>query len=68
MKVAYFAKKETVYELYSVELPPELENASEEKIKKWVDDKAENINYEKFMELIDAENDFDYEFDIVEYN
>ncbi len=68
MKYVTFAMKETSYGRYSTDLPPELENASEEEIKNWLESgSAENIQYEKHLDTESTEFAFDYEFSIEEY-
>lgn len=67
MKTVYFAMKETTYNRYSVTLPKEMENATEEEIKKYITEKDPEIQYEKHLDSENQEFDFDYEFDIRNY-
>ena len=66
MKTVYFAKKETSYSRYSVELPKELGNATEEEIKDYICSGNAAVEYVKHLDTPYAEPDFDYEFDIKE--
>lgn len=68
MKYVVFAMKETDYIRYDAPLPPELENASEEEVKKWLrSENVENVEYVKHLNTESAEFAFDYEFEIREY-
>jgi hypothetical protein len=68
MKYVSFAMKEISYSRYDTALPPEMENASEEEIKQWLEDgNAEFIEYVKHLDTESAEFAFDYEFEISEY-
>ncbi len=66
MKYVNFANRETNIEKYSVALPPEMENATEEEIKEWLKD-SEDFTYMQFMETEESELAFDKCFEIEEY-
>ena len=67
MKYVTFAMKEVSYGRYDTSLPLEMENATEEEVKKWLESgQAEFIEYVKHLDTDSAEFAFDYEFEIKE--
>lgn len=62
-----FAMKETAYNRYSVNVPKEMKNATDEELKEWLESgKAfeHGIEYVKSLDLIESEIDTDYEFKV----
>ena len=60
--------KETVMNRYSVEVPKELENSSDEELLEWVnsgDVFDEPIEFEKDIDIIESELATDYQFEVV---
>jgi len=67
MKYVNFAMKEESYGKYSVLLSPELENASEEEVKEWLDSgNADGIEYVKHLDTESVDLALDYLFEIQE--
>ncbi len=67
MKYVNFAMKEVSYGEYSTVLPQELEDASLEEIKEWLENGgAENIMYVKHLDTEEIEFALDYECEIKE--
>ena len=63
-----FAMKETVMNRYSVEVPEELKNASDEELLEWVNSGNvfnEEVEFEKDIDVVESELATDYEFEVV---
>ena len=63
-----FAMKETTFSLYSVTVPKELENASPEKLKNWINSGKvfdENIEFLDHLDTVEGTPDTDYRFEII---
>ena len=63
-----FAMEETVMNRYSVEVPKELENASDDELLEWVNSGKvfdESIEFEKDIDIVESELATDYEFTVV---
>lgn len=62
-----FAMKETTYSRYSVNVPKEMKHATDEELKEWLESgKAfeQNVEFVKFLDVIESEIDTDYEFEV----
>ena len=65
MYINYAAKHEVIA-MYSVEVPKELENASEEELRQWIESgDASDIEYVKELDSYGYDTDLDYLFEIV---
>ena len=61
-----FAMRETVYNRYSIEVPDELADKSDEEIQQYISEHPEDREFEKFLDNDEGEFAFEYEFERLE--
>ncbi|MBQ3366591.1 MAG: hypothetical protein IJG43_07905 [Acidaminococcaceae bacterium] len=63
-----FVMKETSYNRYSVNVPHDMRNATDEELKEWLKSgKAfdKGVEFVKSLDIIESELDTDYEFTVI---
>ena len=62
-----FAVKETSYLRFSVNVPKEMKDASDEELKKWIqsgDAYSQNVEFVRTLDVLESTPDTDYEFEV----